>query len=109
MQHVADVGRASQDVTAAAQRFSIFEDGAALFTDVTLQPGTTTAPGGATAGVSAGTGNASFTVTVTVATAAGAHTFGVVVTAVDGTVLAAAQGTYSLTGGNTTATAIPIP
>jgi len=36
-QQVADVGRASQDVTAAPQRFSIFEDGAALFTDVALQ------------------------------------------------------------------------
>jgi hypothetical protein len=108
-QHVADVGRASQDVTAAAQRFSIFEDGAALFTDVALQPGTTTAPGGATATVTAGNGNASFTVTVTVATAAGSHLFGVVVTAVDGTVLAAAQGTYSLSGGSTSTNAVTLP
>ncbi|HEV2740822.1 MAG TPA: hypothetical protein VGU66_19860 [Candidatus Elarobacter sp.] len=109
-QAVADVGRASQDVAAAAQRFSIFEDGAALFTDVALQPGTTAAPGAeSTATVTAGTGNASFTVTVTVATGAGSHTFGVVVTAVDGTVLAAAQGTYSLAGGSSSTNAVTLP
>ena len=108
-QQVADVGRASQDVTAAPQRFSIFEDGAALFTDVALQPGATAAPSGATATVVAGNGNASFTVTVTVATAAGSHTFGVVITAVDGTVLAAAQGTYSLSGGSSTTNAVTLP
>jgi len=109
-QHVANVGRAAQDVAAPAQRFSIFEDGAALFTDVALQPGSTTASGGATATVTAGNGNASFTVTVTVATAAGSHMFGVVITAVDGTVLAAAQGTYSLSGGSSTSTnAVTLP
>lgn len=109
-QQIANVGRASQDVAAAAERFSIFEDGTALFTDVALQPGTTTAPGsGATAIVSAGNGNASFTVTVTVATAAGSQTFGVVVTAVDGTVLAAAQGTYSLSGGSSSTNTVTLP
>jgi hypothetical protein len=108
-QQIANVGRAAQDVAAPPQRFSIFEDGTALFSDVTLQPGTTTAPGGATAIVTAGNGNASFIVTVTVATAAGSHTFGVVVTAVDGTVLAAAQGTYSLSGGSSSTNAVTLP
>ncbi len=109
-QHVANVGRAPQDVAAPAQRFSIFEDGAALFTDVSLQPGTNTGAGGATATVTAGSGNAAFTVTITVATAAGSHTFGVVITAVDGTVLASAQGTYSLTGGGSGSTnAVTLP
>ena len=107
-QHVASVGRAPQDVTAPAQRFSIFEDGAALFTDVALQPGASAGDGGAVATVTAGAGSAAYTVTITVATAAGSHTFGVVVTAVDGSVLATAQGTYSLSGGGS-ANAVTLP
>ena len=109
-QHVANVGRVPQDVAAPAQRFSIFEDGAAVFTDVPLQPGTSAgAGGGATATVTAGSGSASYTVTITVATGAGSHTFGVVVTAVDGSVLATAQGTYALSGGGgTTAVTLPL-
>ncbi len=102
-QHVADIGRAPQDVVGTAQRFSIFEDGVALFGGATLQAGSYAGlAGGATATVTSGSSGASFTVTVSVATGAGAHTFGVVVTAVDGTILASAQGTYSLSGGGST-------
>jgi hypothetical protein len=103
-QQVANVGRTAQLVAPAAVKFSLFEDGVALFGGVLLAPGTYTDPSsGATATVSPGSSAAFLTVTVNVTSGAGAHKFGVVVTANDGTVIASAQGTYSLAaGGGTT-------
>lgn len=107
-QQVADLGRAPQLVTGGAAKFSLFEDGAALFSGVALQPGTSADPiSGATAAVTAGAGAAFFNVTVNVTSGAGSHKFGVVVASSDGTVIASAQGIYAL-GAGAGATAVTL-